>query len=576
MSLALDEERVGEFFRFDPRKEGFSHLVLGEGSVGGKARPLFLVRRLLEEGALGRGLGFSVSVPRLFAVGCGLFEELKSHPRVREAASGGDYYEVERAFEAVEFPTWFREGLVELLKDLKGPIVVRSSSLLEDSLKHSFAGKYMSVFLADSFASPEERAMAVERCARRIYARVYNPVARTYRERHGLGEDSMAILVMEASGRTRGDRYFYPTTAGVAFSRAFRLWSRRLRSEDGLLRMVFGFGTRGTSRWYARIFSLTDPFARPEGNLPELIAKYSQETFDAVDLKEGCFCSFNINQVPHFLGYHRCAPSLVSFYDVFERELLPYGKFVEGKDLCGKLVFSFRDFPRTHGRFFDGMRALLRSFEELFGMPVDCEFAYEPDEDALDLVQVRSLWSGSYGQRVEIPQGRGRAILRGDRMVSNGAVEEVPYLVFVDPEGYAEAEDKPSVARALAQVRDSLGGAPFVLVGPGRWGSTNPELGVPVRYNEIAGCVCLVELGIPRKGFWPELSYGTHFFGDLEVDGVLYMPVFVGEKGNLFDEEWFRSYPCRLGPMSCIRIYRGKFSAFFSSERNEGVVFQEG
>jgi hypothetical protein len=103
-------------------------------------------------------------------------------------------------------------------------------------------------------------------------------------------------------------------------------------------------------------------------------------------------------------------------------------------------------------------------------------------------------------------------------------------------------------------------------------GSSNPELGVPVQYNELTQCACIVELGIPRSGHMPELSYGTHFFSDLETDDVLYMPVYEGEKNNIYDELWFDSTPYEKGEHPAIRIYRGDFSVFMESTTNSGVV----
>jgi hypothetical protein len=100
-------------------------------------------------------------------------------------------------------------------------------------------------------------------------------------------------------------------------------------------------------------------------------------------------------------------------------------------------------------------------------------------------------------------------------------------------------------------------------------------LGVPVQYHELTNCCCIVELGIPKLGYMPELSYGTHFFSDLEVDNVLYMPVYDGEKRNIFDESWFDGMPFELGPHDAIRIYKGHFSVYMNGESNEGVILAD-
>ena len=117
-----------------------------------------------------------------------------------------------------------------------------------------------------------------------------------------------------------------------------------------------------------------------------------------------------------------------------------------------------------------------------------------------------------------------------------------------------------------------MNGQKFIFVSPGRVGSSNPELGVPVKYNELTNCCCIVELGIPRLGFMPELSYGTHFFSDLAVDNVLYMPVFEGESNNLIDQDWFSERKWEEGPHPAIRIYKGNFLAYMDGETNQGVI----
>jgi len=111
-----------------------------------------------------------------------------------------------------------------------------------------------------------------------------------------------------------------------------------------------------------------------------------------------------------------------------------------------------------------------------------------------------------------------------------------------------------------------------VLVGPGRWGSANPDLGVPVEYNEICNCGCLVELGIVERHYTPELSYGTHFFLDLDVDGILYLPVFAGEPPDIFNREWFENTPYERGTEDVIRIYKGDFSVYLDGETEVGIV----
>ena len=164
------------------------------------------------------------------------------------------------------------------------PVVIRSSSRLEDSVKHSFAGKYLTTFMSNDSPSLEERVRIVEREIRKIYSRIYFPEATSYREKHGLGDDDMGIIVIRMSGRWHG-RYYYPTIAGVGYSQNFRRWNKRVKQKDGVLRIVFGLGTMSTKRGYARTISLTNVYLRPDGQSPEKIAVHSQERFHVIDGK---------------------------------------------------------------------------------------------------------------------------------------------------------------------------------------------------------------------------------------------------------------------------------------------------
>ena len=161
-------------------------------------------------------------------------------------------------------------------------------------------------------------------------------------------------------------------------------------------------------------------------------------------------------------------------------------------------------------------------------------------------------------------------------MVTPGVLHNIPCLVYIDHLQYYSNPDFFKVARGIGEINEQMKGQKFIFVSPGRVGSSNPELGVPVKYNELTNCCCIVELGIPRLGFMPELSYGTHFFSDLAVDSVLYMPVFEGESNNLIDQEWFTENEWEEGPHPAIRIYRGNFSAYMDGESNQGVIIDNG
>ena len=465
------------------------------------------------------------------------------------------------------------------LADMRDPVVIRSSSRLEDDVKHSFAGKYLTNFLSNNCGGLEERSVAVENEVRRIYSRTFFPAAADYRERHHLGGDDMGIIIIRMAGRWRG-RYYYPTMAGVGYSQNFRRWTTRVKQDDGLVRMVFGMGTMSTKRGYARTVSLTNPILRPEGFSPEKISAIAQESFHVIDEERpNQITTLDIKKEwkqlltyhPDFAAYaqiYRCDDGEGCFFQIMKN----MASLSPGTKVC----FTFDSFPRIYPDFYKRVKKTLKLLENKMGVPADIEFAFEPTEDSFCLIQSRPFWSNNHleGGIPELSQRQ--ILLQADRMVTHGAIPQITKIVYVDFNRYYAQRDFYGTARLIGELNKSSDGEPYILVAPGRIGSSNPELGVPVQYSELTNCRGMVELGIPRLGFMPELSYGTHFFSDLEVDGVLYMPVFAGEDRNIFNADWFESKkwePWCDNP--AIRVYRGNFAAYMDGESNRGVIIDK-
>ena len=563
------------YFSWNPADySDYAPLIIGKGSIGGKGRSLLFARQVLKE-SNDEALE-SITIPPSRFLSVEIFEDFISHLNNPEILESGVPEDIEKVFLQMPLPTGIREDLAAFLSNMRDPIAIRSSSLLEDCLKHSFAGKYMSSFLPNDDASLEVRIQAVEEQIKRVYARIYFPNASSYRKKHGLGNDLMGIAAMRVSGKWRGD-YYYPTTAGVGLSYNSRRWSTRIRQEDGIIRLVFGLGTMSTKRGYARTFSLTNPSIRADGGTAYKIMRHSQEFFHALTKGTGEIQTVDIKKTwREAFRWHPDLPNYASlfFYDEENGYFLPLDR--SSNVIAGetKICLPFEDFARKNKSFFMTMKAMLRTLESKMGTHADTEFAYEPTENHLELLQSRPLWINRAPaiNALTPNEKKGRTILQADRMVTDGTLRNIPVLLFVDSRIYCSTVEKQDIARAVGAVNATLGSTRYILVAPGRVGSSNPELGVPVRYNEIAGVSCIVEVGIAQSGQMPELSYGTHFFSDLETDEVLYMPVFAGEKKNLYDIDWFDETPYTCGPHPAIRIYRGSFSVLMNGNDNFGVV----
>lgn len=572
---------------FDPKPvfRQYKRLI-GDGEVGGKARGIAFAFSAIA----GSPLEPSVLFPDInYVITTEGFDDFMEDNNIRtilaeSAASSGDEASDEEGENGLYFrlANAFREGRLRpsmeadlhVILDAIGefPLAIRSSSILEDSRRLSFAGKYGTRFSANA-GSRSERAAALCMAIKEVWGSLFNPAAKAYRKKHGLTDfdESMAVVIEPVIGKYHGDMY-YPEIGGAAFSKVYRRPSTRIRKEDGVMRFCFGLGTRTVDRLKANVTYLSHPMLRPQGNLPGDIALTSQTEFDYIDRRSGSFMTGLLeDHLPFILKEH---PLASAFVEIYADNILYWAGSDQVKN--GRPIFSFSSFPRRHPRFFSLVKDLSAYLEETMGMPADMEFTYDTQSGMLTLLQLRPLAAYEEMAHVSIPQVEpDRVVLKGNRMVSNGILENVHHIVYVDPDIYGKDDTFYEVAREIGRINSKLSGTSYILVGPGRWGSTNPKLGVPVRYNEICNCGCLIEVGILESDYTPELSYGTHFFLDLDADGTLYLPVFDGMKGNVFNRTWLSSASFERKRHPAVRHYTGNFSVYLDGEKEEGVVISE-
>lgn len=558
-----------DFVRFDPeplyRDRGE---LIGDGKCGGKAKGLAFARAVVESSSMTEltrfpGFSFSLTTEAFFD-----FVEQNQLDWLYDDPGGAD---LQAMAQSLGFMDPLRRDLMKILKRAGGlPLAVRSSSLLEDSLSLSFAGKYDTCFVASG--TPDEDGLsALELAIKRVWLSLFNPSAKAYRAKHGMGDrmEAMGILIQPVVGRSRGGLY-YPEISGTVFSRVFRRPTPRVRKEDGVMRVCFGLGTRTVERGNARVFYLTNPNLRPEGNNPEQVAESSQVDFDYIDMERKSFLTGSLNNLflPVIMRNHRNAGHFIEKYS--DGMLLSTLSETESPS---RPLFTFHGLPVRFRDMFDSVRRLMGLMEARMGCPVDMEFTYETEGSVMHLLQMRPLASYDEMAHVEVPALQDDLVLlRGDRMVSNGVLRGVRHLLYVDAEAYISQWDPHRVAAAVGEVNQRLKDQPYILVGPGRWGSTNPTLGVPVSYAQICNCGCLVELSLPSYGMSPELSYGTHFFLDMDSDGILYLPVFEGQEGNRFNRRWFSSRLFEQGIHPAVRLYEGPFDVYLDGHGERGVV----
>jgi pyruvate, water dikinase len=537
---------------------GIRHRMIGSGRIGGKASGMLLARRILEEDP------GEVNFPQVleehdsFYIGSDVFFSFlvrnnlfRLRMRLNQASqiSNQEFARVEKRFLAGNFSPEIVEQFQDMLDYFgQAPIIVRSSSLLEDGFGNAFAGKYRSEFCPNQ-AKPELRLQDFLRAVKLVYASAVNPEALAYRQPLGLGEsdEQMAILVQRVSG-LRYKNFYFPELAGVAFSHNLYQWADRIDPTQGMIRLVFGLGTRAVNRVgndYPRIIAISHPSLRQETGTR--IATYSQHRVDVINLVQNTFCSKALEEVITDNDY----PDLNLFASFLKEGYIqdPLGTIAGEND---PLVLTFNHLiARTD--FIPVFREMLTILERAYGCPVDTEFtAFLSDHRnvRINLLQCRPLrLPGASSEDTTVPQNlRPECVLfRATRMIPGGVAGPLRYIIYINPNAYAEADPgmKKSLGRVigrLSQHPDLLHGK-MIIMGPGRFGSTNIDLGVNTSYMDIKNAAALVEIALETAGHVPELSYGTHFFLDLVESQIIYLPVYPDQPEAEFNFTFFANAP---------------------------------
>ncbi len=543
---ARDAVRVGDFCDIAPR---IIATPRSRGKLGGKSSGLFVAMQLARHAT--DDLFADVRVPRTWYVASDAqldfirynnLEDLYDRKYQDIDQIRQDYPHVIQLFKNSHFPPDVIRGLSLALDDLgQRPLIVRSSSLLEDGTEAAFSGKYKSLFLANR-GSKRVRLEALQDAIAEVYASIFSPDPIQYRAERDLLDvhEEMGIMIQEVVGKQVG-RYFLPAFAGVAFSNNDFRWSPRIRRSDGLIRLVPGLGTRAVDRLgddYPVLLAPGQPGIRANITAEEIV-RYAPSKVDAIDLETGTFETADFEALLRTCG--REYPEVRRLVSRFEdgRLVRPLG--LGSNFETGAWIVTF-DGLVAETPFVAQIRGLLQLLEKKLGGPVDIEFAH--DGEHLYLLQCRPQSYSLSPQPAPIPRTlrREETLFTANRHVSNGSATNVTHVVYVDPEEYAGLPDHETflrVGRAVGRLNAMLPKRQFILLGPGRWGSRGDvRLGVSVTYSDINNTALLAEIARRREGYMPDLSFGTHFFQDLVEAGIRYLPLYPDEPGNVLDERF--------------------------------------
>ncbi len=523
-----------------------------KGKLGGKSTGLFFGQQILDKTAAQFPILKSVKTPKTWYITADEMTEFLHHNNLEELKEQKykelyeiriDYPNIIQLMKNASFTPGIIKSLALALDDFgERPLIVRSSSLLEDRMGAAFSGKYKSLFLSNQ-GSKQQRLEALTDAIIEVYSSKFCPDSIQYRSERGLLDfpEEMGIMIQEVVGTQIGD-YYMPLYAGIAFSSNEFRWSPRIRREDGLLRIVPGLGTRAVDRLSDDFPVLISP-GQPElrtNTVPEEIKHYSPGKIDLINLKTN---SFETVDVRAFIRKHGDEipeiHNLVSIYR--DNQILKPSKL--------NIDFENDDLVVT----FDGLISktplvklvsrILKTLQEKMGTPIDIEFA--SDGKDFYLLQCRAQSSGAASSAAPIPKDitDSDMLFTAKKYISNGRIDNISHIVYVDPDAYnkiSRKEEYVNTGKIVGLLNSILPKRQFILMGPGRWGSRGDiRLGVPVSYSDINNTAALIEIARKKSGYVPELSFGTHFFQDLVEADIRYLPLYPDEKDIVFNEMFF-------------------------------------
>ena len=561
--------------------------VIGTGFVGGKTVGMLLARKILE---LDEFLPWENYLEHhdSFYVGSDIFYtyivqnrlwKLRMEQKTKEGYFGAALPLREKMLNGT-FPYEIKEQFQQLIEYFgQSPIIIRSSSLLEDAFGNAFAGKYDSIFLVNQGA-PEKRYVDLVESVRKIFASTMNEDALTYRLQRGLDQqdEQMALLVQRVSGSYR-KHYFFPDLAGVGISYNNFVWKEGMDPKAGMLRLVAGLGTRAVNRVendYPRTVALDNPQYRPHASLEEA-RRFSQHDLDVLNIENNALETISFLETAN--GGLNIKLDLFGTKDQettqrlrelghYDREawILTFDNLLARSSLTGV------------------MHRMLKKLEEIYDYPVETEFTVnftQANAYKINLLQCRPVQTKGQAQRVKMPTDitydRIFLSIEGNFM-GGSVVQNIARIIFVDPLAYSELpiSDKYSIARLIGKLNRLVKNrdvTPVMLLGPGRWGTTTPSLGVPVRFSEINNVSFLGEIAYTAGNLMPELSFGTHFFQDLVETNIFYLALFPDNPEVIFHRsilDRFENSIESLEPDSS--KYRDVIKVYETNEKNLRIM----
>lgn len=540
---------IGQF-----RKENFDEYLLfsriGQGSLGGKARGLAFIDSLIKRNHLyDKYDDVIVSIPKTVVLTTDIFDEfMDKNCLYQTALSDIDDTELFNRFISASLPEKVLEDLATLVTVIKRPLAIRSSSLLEDSYYQPFAGIY-STYMIPKHSDDKIMLEQLSTSIKSVYASVFYKASKAYMTATAnvIDEEKMAIVLQEVCGEAYGNRY-YPTISGVARSYNFYPIDPE-KSEEGVVNIAFGLGKYIVDGGTTLRFSPQYPKKLLQLSSPDLALRETQKIFYALNLDEESFVP-SIDDSMNLLKLNvrdveddNALKLVASTYD-FQNNIVRDGVDHEGKKLITfSKILNYNIFPLA-----DILQSLLAIGHKEMNTPVEIEFAVDLDKPSgkpkvFNLLQIRPIVDNKEDVDIKFDDiSSPEAIIISDNALGNGIINDVYDFVYVKPESF-DSSKTADIALMIENINNKFlyEKKNYVLIGPGRWGSSDPWLGIPVKWPQISAACVIVESGLLNYRIDP--SQGTHFFQNLTSFRVGYFTINPYLKDGFYDLDFLNVQP---------------------------------
>ncbi len=545
------ERNRGEVVNFDEALLGDSRYItsLAGGALGGKGRGLLFINNLLERMEFSRILGdVEVDLPHTAIIGTDEFENFLSRHRLHDAwRSDADFESVQERFLSCRLSDGLHARLRTYLGQVNTPLAVRSSGILEDMLNQPFAGIYVTFMLPNNHPDLEVRERQLCDAVRLVYASVFSPKARSYFDavNYQVEEEKMAVIIQRVVGR-RHEQTFYPDISGTAQSYNYYPVSS-LRPEDGVATMAMGLGRYVVEG--EKAFRFSPKYPKMDLVAPEHQMENAQQHFYAIDLcrkdlsliggEDSSCVTLSLEDAER----HGSLQHLASTYDY------QYSRIVPGILRPGPRVLNFADILKyNYFSLGNAIDTVLNIVRESMRTPVEIEFAVNLEKNrrgkfSFHVLQIKPLVQQAEKCSIDVDAlDREQLVLYTEKGMGNGRNETLQDFVFVDPDTFDKAQTV-DIARQVGRLNEKLRseGREYILLGPGRWGTRDPWLGIPVNFGQISNSRVIAEVAL--QDFRIDSSLGSHFFHNVTSMNIGYFTIPARQEQGFVDWSWLKSQP---------------------------------